>query len=85
MSGMSTLNIILGTILIVVDLFLIVVVLSQSAKRPGLSGSIAGGAETFFGKNKAKSYEGKLAFWTKVSAIGFIVITILMLLAQKLG
>ena len=31
-------------------------------------GAIAGGAETFFGKNKAKSMEGKLALATKISA-----------------
>jgi len=32
--------------------FLIAVVLLQSGRSAGLSGSIAGGAETFFGKKK---------------------------------
>jgi len=75
-------KIIVNILLILFDLFLIAVVLLQSGKSAGLSGSIAGGAETFFGKNKAKSYEGKLAFWTKVSAIGFIVFSIALVLLQ---
>jgi len=65
------------------ELFLIAVVLLQSGKSAGLSGTIAGGAETFFGKNKAKSYEGKLQFWTKISAVGFIIISILFAIISK--
>jgi len=70
-------------LLILFDIFLIAVVLLQSGKSAGLSGSIAGGAETFFGKNKAKSYEGKLAFLTKISAIGFIILSIVLVFIQK--
>ena len=40
---------------IVITVALIITVLMQSGKTQGLSGSIAGGAETFFGKNKAKT------------------------------
>ena len=41
---------ILTIVHVVLAVFLIVVVLFQSGKSAGLSGSIAGGAETFFGK-----------------------------------
>ena len=41
-------------------------------------GAIAGGAETFFGKNKAKSMEGKLALATKVSAGVFIICALIV-------
>ena len=34
-------------------------------KRQGLSGAIAGGADTFLSKNKAKTVDAKLAKWTK--------------------
>ena len=38
--------------------FLIVVVLLQSGKSSGLSGAVAGGAETFFSKGKATPFAG---------------------------
>ena len=64
---------ILVTILLVVAaVVLIATVLLQPGESNGL-GAIAGGAETFFGKNKAKSMEGKLALATKISACVFIV------------
>ena len=57
-------------------LFLIAVVLLQSGKRSGLSGAIAGAADTFLSKNKAKSWDARLAKATTWVAIGFIVLTI---------
>ncbi|HOB20789.1 MAG TPA: preprotein translocase subunit SecG [Candidatus Atribacteria bacterium] len=77
---MGPLSIILVIVLVLIELFLIAVVLLQSGKNAGLSGTIAGGAETFFGKNKAKSFEGKLELATKVSATAFIVISIILTL-----
>ena len=50
---MSALQIILGVLLIISSILIIVVVLLQESRSSGLSGAIAGGAETFFGKNKA--------------------------------
>ena len=52
----------LGIILILASLFLIVAVLMQSSKSHRLSGTIAGGAETFFGKKGkgAVSLRGKM-------------------------
>ena len=59
-------------------LFLIVVVLFQSGKRSGLSGAIAGGADTFMTKTKAKSMDAKLAKWTKWVALLFAVLTLVL-------
>jgi len=75
-------SVFLTILLVIVELILIAVVLLQSGKSAGLSGSIAGGAETFFGKNKAKSYEGKLQILTKISALGFMILTVLLALLQ---
>jgi len=36
-----------------------------------MSGSIAGGAETFFGKNKGRTIDAILGKYTAVAAIGF--------------
>ena len=69
---MAILNILVTILLIIAALILIVTVLLQPGESNGL-GAIAGGAETFFGKNKAKTMEGKLALATKVSAAAFIV------------
>ena len=57
-----------------------VIVLTQSGKRSGLSGAIAGGADTFLSKNKAKSWDAKLARWTKWVAIGFMILTLVLCL-----
>jgi preprotein translocase subunit SecG len=65
---------VLFTVLILLSsLFLIASILLQSGKSAGLSGSIAGGAETLWGKNKGRSYEGLLEKLTTISAIIFII------------
>jgi len=70
--------IIISTILMVISALLVIVsVLLQQGQRQGL-GAITGGAETFFGKNKAKSYEGKLAILTKISATVFIITSLVI-------
>ena len=61
---------------IILSLILVVVVLFQSGNQQGLSGSIAGGAETFFGKNKGRTLDAKLKKWTSVVAILFLVCSI---------
>ena len=59
-------------------LFLIAVVLLQSGKRSGLSGAIAGGADTFMTKTKAKTMDAMLAKWTKWVALLFAVLTLVL-------
>ena len=54
------------------------VVLFQSGKRSGLSGAIAGGADTFMTKAKAKTWDAKLAKMTKWFAIAFVVLTLVL-------
>ena len=61
---------------IVLCLILIVVILFQNGNQRGLSGSIAGGAETFFGKNKGRTIDAKLKKWTAVIAILFLISSI---------
>ena len=57
---------------------LIVIVLFQSGKQAGLSGAIAGGAETFFGKNKGRTIDAILGKWTAVAAVGFLITSIVL-------
>ena len=72
---MTALSIIIDIVLILISIILIVTVLMQEGQRQGL-GAIGGGAETFFGKNKAKSMEGRLQRYTKIAAVVFIVLAI---------
>ena len=77
---MSVPQLVLSIIDVLACLFLIAVVLLQSGKSAGLSGAIAGVADTFLAKNKAKSWDSKLAKMTKWVAIGFMVLTFVMCL-----
>ncbi len=61
---------------IIIAIVLITIVLMQSGKSAGLSGSIAGGAETFFGKNKGRTIDGILSKCTSVVAILFIITSV---------
>ena len=73
---MAVLSVIVHILLIIVALILIVAVLMQQGNSAGL-GAISGGAETFLGNNKAKSFEGKLELITKASAVAFVVLAII--------
>ena len=75
---MNVIRIILSIILAIDCLALIVLVLMQQGKTAGLSGAIAGGAETFFGKKKASSMEGKMLLYTKITAAVFMVLAVLL-------
>ena len=73
---MAVISAIVHILLILVAILLIVAVLMQQGNSAGL-GAISGGAETFLGKNKAKSVEGKLALITKASAAAFVILAII--------
>ena len=82
---MNIAMLILSIIMVVLAVFLIAVVLLQSGKTAGLSGAIAGGADTFLSKNKAKTWDAKLAKATKWVAIAFLVLSlVLALLSARL-
>ena len=71
-------SVFIGILLIVVSIIMTVSVLLQSSERAGL-GAVSGAAETFFGKNKAKGMDAKLALVTKICAIAFVALSVLMM------
>ena len=73
---MNTLSLVLTIIQVLCGLAVIAVVMLQSGKSAGLSGAIAGGADTFLSKNKAKSLDAKLAKMTKWVAMAFLLLTL---------
>lgn len=68
-------RIILLVLIVLCSLFMIFVVLLQPGNSSGL-GAIGGGAETFLGKNKAKTLEGKMKKLTVIVAILLAVFSI---------
>lgn len=74
----ETMQIALTILQLLSGLAVTIVVLFQSGKRSGLSGAIAGGADTFMTKTKAKTWDAKLAKMTKWFAIAFVILTLVL-------
>ena len=73
---MSAVEIILTVLQLLSGLAVTLIVLMQSGKSSGLSGVIAGGAETFMSKGKAKTLDAKLAKMTKWFGLAFVLLTL---------
>ena len=68
---------ILGGVLIALSIFLVIIVLMQSGKEKGLSGTISGGStETYFGKSGGNSKEKRLSTLTIIGSAVFVVVAI---------
>lgn len=80
---MNGLTLALTIVQLIASIFLIAVVLLQSGKSSGLSGAVAGGAETFFSKGKSKTLDATLAKMTKWVALGFVILTLVLNLLNK--
>jgi len=72
---------IVGILLMLSAIVMIVTVLMQSSERTGI-GAVSGAAETFFGKNKARGMDAKLALITKVCTGLFVSLSIVMMLLK---
>ena len=73
---MGPVQIILGILLLLSSIFLIIVILLQEGRQAGISGAIAGGADSFLGKNKGHTMSARLEKLTKIIAISFFILTI---------
>jgi len=81
--GVCLVEIVARIFLMIASLILIASILLQSGKSAGMSGSIAGGAESVWGRNKGRSYEGKLEKLTTISAIVFVIASLILVAIQK--
>ena len=75
---MAALKVVLAILFIVVSIAVIGIVLIQEGESGGLAGSISGGGETFWSKNKDRSAEGKIEKVTKYLVIAFMVLALLL-------
>ena len=67
---------------VITSIAIIVSVMMQPSKSNGLSGLIAGSSDTFYAKNKTKTFESVLARITVVSAICFTITTVMLNLVK---
>ena len=74
---MAVVKIIIQIIFILLCIALTVLVLMQEGKSAGL-GAISGMAETYWGKNKGRSMEGKLEKFTKIAAFGIFILAFIL-------
>ena len=80
--SMAVFETIMGILLIAMAFFLVVAVLMQHGKDHHLSGTIAGGAENFFGKTKGKKIDNALGTATTIISIVFVVVVLVLYIIQ---
>jgi len=71
----------LSIIFAIACVILILAILFQSGKSSGLTGALTGGSDTFLSKNKARSFDARLAKATKWIAIAFMVLALALTIA----
>lgn len=76
-------SIIFMVIMVLLSIAMIIIVMLQQGENQNL-GAIAGGAESFFGKNKAKSLDAKFKRWTIGISAGLLVSSVLFFIIQIL-
>ena len=77
---MDTLTLIVTILQLLCGVAIILVVLFQSGKSAGLSGAIGGVADSFLTRNKAKTWDAKLARATKWGGALFLILTLILLI-----
>jgi len=78
MSWADTIRIFLMVVFVIVCAVLTIIILMQESKSSGLSGTIAGAADTYWGRNKGRSAEGKLVVATRCLVAAFLVIALVL-------
>lgn len=73
---------VLLAILLVCAVVITVAVLFQKSGEKGLSGTIAGGSETYYGKDKSGGIDKKLFKWTLIAGIVFAVAVVAVYVIQ---
>ena len=69
---------VLTVVFMIVCLIITVVILLQEGKQAGLTGALSGAADTYWGKNKGRSMEGKLEKATKICVVLFFVLSVIL-------
>ena len=73
---------VLLAVLLLAAIFIIVAVIFQKSSDEGLSGAIAGGNETYYGKEKSGGRDKMWFKWTLIASIVFAVAVIVAYVIQ---
>ncbi len=76
MDGREIFYLVSSIVLLISAIVLVVVILIQSNSSKGLSGAIAGGSDTFYGRNKGKSIDKKLMIVTIALTVVFAILSL---------
>lgn len=84
---MSVLKVMITVVYLIAAFAIIGIVLMQEGKSAGLgsltgSGGNAGGGDTYWGKIKGRSLEGKLQKWTQIIAGLFLLLALILMLMK---
>ena len=74
---MEILEIVLKILFVIDCIVLTAIVLLQEGKSAGL-GTIAGAADSYWGQNKGRSMEGALVKITRIAAIVFVLLAVVL-------
>ena len=77
MTAIEIVKLVVQIVFIILCIALTVIVLMQEGKSAGL-GSISGAADTYWGKNKGRSMEGKMVKATAFMVVLFFVISLIL-------
>ena len=73
---------ILLALLLIAAVFIVTAVTIQKTSDEGLSGTIAGGSETYYGKDKSKQSVKLLNKWTLIVAAVFVLVVVVVYVLQ---
>ena len=73
---------ILLAVLLLAAIFIVAVVTMQKSSDEGLSGTISGGSDTYYGKDKSMNKEKRLGKWTLIVGIVFAVAVVAVYVIQ---
>ena len=79
---MVILEYVLLALLLLSAAFIVVAVVLQKSNEDGLSGTIAGGSETFYGKDKSSHTDRLLFKWTAIVGVIFVVCVVVVYVIQ---
>ena len=69
---------IVTVVFIAICIALVILVMLQESKSSGLTGTVGGMADSYWGKNKGRSMEGALVKATKIMGILFFVLALVL-------
>lgn len=75
---------VLGILLVVLTAFLAFVIMKQSGKEGGLSGTIVGNSETYFGKNRGGDKDAMYARLTIIGSVLLVIVVAVLVVVVKL-